>query len=231
MQVVCTGMLANVVPLVLGVLPCEALRVVLPRQVLANLVLLVSVSMLAVSFQHWAGGVFCDPSLRGRGSLITAEPGPPFQRYATSAATSVEQLCSGNAGWVAHQGPYQGLPFGAPQYVGLGFLAFMMVLFVQIFGCLIVRDGGVGIAVLVTWMVTFLSPHWPHAPEPAEPTGSVSDAAFLSHANHTVSYAPFYPGTLSLGSTEDAIYLTFAPCTKMKSNSSQYRSRRAWSGM
>ena len=106
--------------------------------------------MLAVSFQLWAGGVFCDPSLRGRGSLITAEPGPPFQRYAaatTGAAISVEQLCSGNAGWVAHQGPYQGLPFGAPQYVRLGFLAFMMVLFVQIFGCPIVRDGGVGIAV------------------------------------------------------------------------------------
>jgi xanthine/uracil permease len=208
MQVVGTGMLANVVPLVLGVLPCKALRAVLPRQVLANLVLLVSVSMLAVSFQLWAGGVFCDPSLRGRGSLITAEPGPPFQRYAaaTSAAISVEQLCSGNARWVAHQGPYQGLPFGAPQYVGLGFLAFMMVLFVQIFGCPIVRDGGVGIAVLVAWMVTFLSPHWPHSPEPSEPTGSGSDAALLSHANHTVSYATFYPGTLSLGSMEDAIY-------------------------
>jgi len=184
MQVVGTGMLANVVPLVLGVLPCGVLRAFLPRRVLANLVLLVSVSMLAVSFQLWAGGVFCDPSLRGRSSLITAEPGLLLQRYATSAATSAEQLCSGNAGWVASQGPYQGLPFGAPQYVGLGFLAFMMLLFVQIFGCPMVRDGGVGIAVLVAWMVTFLSPHWPHAPEPSEPTGG-SDAVLVRDGNHT----------------------------------------------
>jgi len=43
-------------------------------------------------------------------------------------------------------------------------------------------------------------------PRTSEPTGSGSDAALLSHANHTVSYATFYPGTLSLGSMEDAIY-------------------------
>jgi low temperature requirement protein LtrA len=111
MQVVGTGILPNIVLLLVGLIPSAVLRALLPPRILATLVLLVSVMMLAVSFQLWyinththtvshththihthtrtrarahththvyificiymcrAGGLFCDPTRRGGGTL------------------------------------------------------------------------------------------------------------------------------------------------------------------
>ena len=53
MQVVGTGILPNIVLLLVGLIPSAVLRALLPPRILATLVLLVSVMMLAVSFQLW----------------------------------------------------------------------------------------------------------------------------------------------------------------------------------
>lgn len=160
MQVVGTAMLANCVPLLAGLLPCALLKALFPARILANLVILVSVSMLAVSFQLWAGGIFCDSSMRGLGTTSTISDDTVYRAAA----------CAGNG-----DAEFVALRFGAPQYIGLGLLAFLTLLLVQIFACPLVRDGAVLISLLLAWLVAFLSPQW----------------------NSTAGKGAFYPGMLS----------------------------------
>lgn len=145
MQVVGTAMLANCVPLLAGLLPCALLKALFPARILANLVILVSVSMLAVSFQLWAGGIFCDSSMRGLGA--TSAAGLDDDAVYRAAA------CVGNG-----DAEFVALRFGAPQYIGLGLLAFLTLLLVQVFACPLLRDGAVLISLLLAWLVAFLSP-------------------------------------------------------------------------
>ena len=168
MHVVGTAMLANLVPLLAGLLPCAVHRALFPARVLANLIILVSVSMLAVAFQLWAGGVFCDPSMRGRGTAPS-----------DAANDTINTVCNGNG-----DPDLVAFRFGAPQYIGLGLLAFLMILVVEIFACPLLRDGAVLISLLVAWLVAFLSPQW----------------------NSSAGKGAFYPGM------DPSAYLTRCPC-------------------
>ena len=153
MQVVGTSMVTNLVPLLAGLMPSAALRALLPARVLANLVTLVSVAMLASAFQLWAGGIFCDPSMRGRGALPDGTVAASDAAAAAAAAAAAGCSGNGDATWTA-------LRFGAPQYIGLGFASFATMLMAQMFACPLLRDGAVLCSLLVAWLVAFLSPQW-----------------------------------------------------------------------
>ena len=109
--------------------------------------------------QSWGGGAYCEEYQNGlppaaetclvpyNATIYQSEPGNagivPTQYELTNGTTYMNGTCYAPAII-----PYCGskdhvqLPFGAPEYVGLGFLVFVILVFLEIFGSPFMRNAG-----------------------------------------------------------------------------------------
>merc|ERR1719487_2864581 len=104
-----TCMVASFCEILMGLLPPKYLKKLFPDVVCGTTVMLIGGGLIAAGIKYLGGGVFC-----GENDLSKA---PRF---------GSPQLCNEN-GYVA-------LGFGAPEYVGLGFVVIFMSVVIQIFG-------------------------------------------------------------------------------------------------
>merc|ERR550514_1743040 len=104
-----TCMVAALFQVGMGLLPKDKLKKLFPDVVCGTTVMLIGGGLIGAGIKYLGGGVFC-----GENDLSKA---PRF---------GSPQLCDEN-GYVA-------LAFGAPQYVGLGFVVILASVVIQIFG-------------------------------------------------------------------------------------------------
>eukprot|EP00877_Chromochloris_zofingiensis_P003759 jgi/Chrzof1/13384/Cz07g31020.t1 len=147
-----TILVCGVIPIIFSVLPYRVLRKVFPPIVTGVTIILIGAKLAGTGLQYWGGGVFCAenyehlPTVFSNCSIPTAAGGSVI---ANCYNADIKPLCSGNGGVM--------LPFGSPQYVGLGFLVFSTIVLIELFGSPFMRNAAVVIALLFGYLIAAVS--------------------------------------------------------------------------
>lgn len=104
-----TAMVAAIFELVLAMTPAKIREKFFPSVVTGVAVMLIGGALISAGIKYIGGGVFCAEN-----------------DLSASASFGAPQLCTENGNVV--------LPFGSPEYVGLGFSVIAMSVFIQFFG-------------------------------------------------------------------------------------------------
>lgn len=120
-----TAALCALLEIGLSFAPAKVLKRFFPPLVTGPTVMLIGVSLISSGFQNWAGGA---------------------GTCATRPTTGDYQLCPSNNAPMA-------APWGSAQFIGLGFLVFVTIIFVERFGAPIMKSCAVVIGLLVGCIV------------------------------------------------------------------------------
>ncbi|KXZ44106.1 hypothetical protein GPECTOR_73g627 [Gonium pectorale] len=147
-----TLMLCGTIPIFLSFLPIRVIKKVFPPIVCGVVIMLIGVHLIAAGFKNWGGGAFCADNY-----LHPPAPRACFLPASYPNGTSYLQSASC---WVP-PGVKCGdatktevfLPFGSQQYIGLGFVVFFTIIFLEIFGSPFMRNAGVILALLFGYLI------------------------------------------------------------------------------
>lgn len=120
-----TAALCSLLEIGLSFAPAKVLKKFFPPLVTGPTVMLIGVKLIATGFSNWAGG---------SGTCSTRPTSGPFQ------------LCPSNNAPMA-------APWGSAQFIGLGFLVFVTIIFVERFGAPIMKSCAVVVGLLVGCIV------------------------------------------------------------------------------
>ncbi|KAG2448887.1 hypothetical protein HYH02_006236 [Chlamydomonas schloesseri] len=150
----CLGTIAlcGVIPVILSFFPIRVIKKIFPPLVCGIVIMMIGVHLIGSGFKNWGGGTFCADNWQH----------PPATKACFLPAkypngTSYLQL---NQCWVG-PGVLCGdktktevfLPFGSQQYIGLGFLVFITIIFLEIFGSPFMRNASVILALLFGYLI------------------------------------------------------------------------------
>lgn len=129
----------------LSFVPARLLRKVVPNFVAGITVALIGVGLIGTGVKYWGGGAFCADN-SGRGTATDFAPGTFFFDQATESYVPMPvQPCTNNGD--------TNLPYGSPEYWGLGLLVTITLVVVEIFGSPFLRNCNVIIALVVGYIV------------------------------------------------------------------------------
>jgi len=122
----------------LSSLPPKKLRKVFPPVVTCVTVILIGVTLSGVGMKYWGGGAVC-------ADMIWKDH---VQAVAAGVEGSPTQYCTnGNVK----------LPYGSPEFIGLGFSVMCMLIFIEFFGSIFMKNCNVIIALLFGYLVAGLT--------------------------------------------------------------------------
>lgn len=119
-----TLLVSTISPALLSFMSIKAIRRVFPPIVTGVTIMLIGIHLTGAGLNNWGGGSFCSANY-----LKT----PPV-------------LCSGNGNVL--------FPFGDPHYVGMGFLVFVTIILVEIFGSPFMRNCSAIIGLMFGYFIT-----------------------------------------------------------------------------
>lgn len=143
----------GVIPIFISFLPIKLIKKIFPPIVCGIVIMMIGVHLIGSGFKNWGGGAFCADNYQH----------PPAKRACMLPATypNGTTYYKPDQCWVG-PGVKCGdptktevfLPFGAQQYIGLGFLVFATIVFLEIFGSPFMRNASVILALLLGYLVT-----------------------------------------------------------------------------
>ncbi|KAL6749697.1 uric acid-xanthine permease [Haematococcus lacustris] len=121
---------STLTPILFSFLPIKVLRKVFPPVVSGVTILLIGIHLTGAGLANWGGGSFCSQT-GNYNKLVNGVPAPV--------------LCTGN-GQVMY-------PFGNGNYVGMGFLVFSTIIFIEILGSPFMRNCSAIIGLLFGYFI------------------------------------------------------------------------------
>lgn len=157
------GMVGTFITVAISFMPPKAIRRVFPPMVSGVTIILIGVALITAGFEDWGGGVFCGQNTGGfpaapLGKCTYINETTGISTVAVDSFTGANitcyapqfvPMCDGN-------GEVQ-LPFGNAAYVGLGFVVFITLCVVELFGTPFMRNIEVVIALLFGYFVAYLT--------------------------------------------------------------------------
>jgi len=122
-----TSMICCLLEVVFSILPVKVIKKVFPPLVSGIAVLLIGAALTGTGMKYWGGGVVC----------------------AETMCSPIQFNCSGNGEVI--------LPYGASQYIGLGFSVACMLVVVELFGSTFMKNCNVIIALLFGYLIAGLT--------------------------------------------------------------------------
>ncbi|KAG2500224.1 hypothetical protein HYH03_001802 [Edaphochlamys debaryana] len=141
-----------VIPVFLSFIPIRIIKKVFPPIVCGVTIMLIGVHLIGAGFKNWGGGAFCADNWQ--------HPPSPRACFLPATYPNGTSYLAPNSCWVG-PGVLCGdktktevfLPFGAQQYIGLGFLVFVTIIILEIFGSPFMRNASVILALLFGYMI------------------------------------------------------------------------------
>jgi uracil-xanthine permease len=147
-----TMMVCCWIVVVISFMPNRVLRRIFPPHVSGIVIFLIGAALVQSAFYNWGGGAFCGENTGGLPpKQITCQvpDGSGTFVNGTCFAKAIVPQCSGNGHVV--------LPFGSPEYLGLGFLVFVILVFIELFGSPFMRNSQIIIALLLGYLIAGVS--------------------------------------------------------------------------
>jgi len=133
-----TCMVASLLEIGLALFPPRIIAKIFPPIVCGTAVTLIGAALTGAGIKYWGGGVFC-----GENDLTRLANG---LRIGNNFQTN-PQTCASDNGEVD-------LPYGSPEFVGMGFLTVTMLVFIEIIGAPFWKNCSVVIALLITYFIS-----------------------------------------------------------------------------
>lgn len=130
-----TAMVASLLEIVLSFLPANVLRNMFPPIVTGSTVFLIGASLIGVGLRYWAGGA--GPCLNVKKIIDLAGPD------AVPSGLAIFKDCPNIFGPGDRH-----YPWGAAQWIGLGFFVFVIIVIIEIFGSSFLRNVQVAIGLI-----------------------------------------------------------------------------------
>lgn len=153
-----TVALCGLVPVIISFMPHRVIKRVFPPIVCGITIMLIGIYLAGKGMANWGGGAFCGDNYKGLdgkplGACTFFNTTTSSYQNATSCYTPkvFPVKCSGNGDVL--------LPFGSPEYVGLGFSVFAMLIIIELFGSPFLRNISVIIALLFGYMLAGVTSH------------------------------------------------------------------------
>jgi len=135
--------------LFIALLPVKVIQKIFPPVVQATCVMLIGIGLVGAGIKYWGGGVVCAES-DWREHPQIAEDGVMFKNMA---------WCGGNGEVV--------LEYGSPEYIGLGFSCWVMLIFIELFGSPFAKNTNIILALMFGYFVAAVSRYGIPDPETA----------------------------------------------------------------
>ena len=149
-----TVLVCSFLEIFLSFIPKEQLRRMFPPLVTGVAVMCIGIGLTGTGMKYWGGGTVCSEMawklndqanhLVGRGSITENATGVEWNKISPVPSPN----CA--AGDVS-------LPFGSPEFVGLGFSVFLMLIVIELFGSPMMKNCNVIIALLFGYFVAGVS--------------------------------------------------------------------------
>jgi uracil-xanthine permease len=132
----------------MGFLPRAAIRRLFPPMVPGVVIFLIGASLIGSAFNNWGGGSACSEPVSKQ--ILCQTPTGPGGSYVNGTCYSADYLpnCFGNG--------HVSLPFGSPQYLGLGFMCFVILIVLELFGSPMLRNSQIIVALLLGYLIAGL---------------------------------------------------------------------------
>lgn len=137
-----TSMICALLEVLFSLFPGKYIQKIFPPVVSAVTVTLIGVALTGVGMKYWGGGVVCADMIWKEHSQVVDLVGDTV-----SALPSAE--CTGNGKVV--------LPYGSPEYIGLGFSVLCFLVFIELFGSVFMKNCNIMLALLFGYMVAGLT--------------------------------------------------------------------------
>ncbi|GLI64085.1 hypothetical protein VaNZ11_007254 [Volvox africanus] len=148
-----TIMLCSIIPTILSFFPIRIIKKIFPPIVCGVVIMLIGVHLISAGFKNWGGGAFCaDNWLHGPSTSPCMLPSKfpngtmLFNRTAT-CYVAPGLKCGDKTKTEVF------LPFGSQQYIGLGFIVFFTIIFLEVFGSPFMRNASVILALLFGYLI------------------------------------------------------------------------------
>ena len=149
-----TTLICSFLEIFLSFVPKDKLRRMFPPLVTGVAVMCIGIGLTGTGMKYWGGGTVCSEMawklngqanhLVGRGSITENATGVEWNKISPVPSPN----CA--AGDVS-------LPFGSPEFVGLGFSVFLMLIVIELFGSPMMKNCNVIIALLFGYFVAGVS--------------------------------------------------------------------------
>ncbi|GLC34611.1 hypothetical protein PLESTB_001242600 [Pleodorina starrii] len=148
-----TLMLCSIIPSLLSFFPIRMIKKIFPPIVCGVVIMLIGVHLIGAGFKNWGGGAFCaDNYLHGPTSTSCLLPNGKYANGTMIYKTGTCYVSPGvNCGDKTKTEVF--LPFGAQQYIGLGFIVFFSIIVLEVFGSPFMRNASVILALLFGYMI------------------------------------------------------------------------------
>ncbi|KAG2433014.1 hypothetical protein HXX76_008741 [Chlamydomonas incerta] len=142
-----------VIPAILSFFPIRIIKKIFPPIVCGITIMMIGVHLIGAGFKNWGGGAFCADNWQ--------HPPAPKTCYLPATYTNgTSYLQQSTQCWVG-PGIKCGdptktevfLPFGSQEYLGLGFLVFVTIIVLEIFGSPFMRNASVILALLFGYFI------------------------------------------------------------------------------
>lgn len=140
-------MVCGLLEVFISLLSPRVIRKLFPNLVASVTVILLGVALIGTGMKYWGGGVVCAEMIWKEHAQVVDSVGfpPDFPVFPFSSAT-----CSnGDVALVA----------GSPEYIGLGFSVFAMLVLIELFGSVFMKNCNVILALLFGYLIAALSSH------------------------------------------------------------------------
>lgn len=134
-----TSMVCGLLELGFSLFPVSIIKRIFPTLVTCVTVILIGVALVGTGMKYWGGGVVCAEMVwKEHGQLVSQNITlPPPLPTCTNGETR--------------------LGFGSAEYIGLGFSVMVMLVFIELFGSVFMKNCNVFLALLFGYMVAGLS--------------------------------------------------------------------------
>ncbi|KAK9815474.1 hypothetical protein WJX72_004255 [[Myrmecia] bisecta] len=144
-----TLMVCSWVVVAMSFMPPRVIRRVFPPLVPGVVIFLIGASLIQSALYNWGGGAFCGENITGLPptTLTCQVPDTTTGSYIPGVCYNKPFVpqCSGNGHVV--------LNFGAPQYLGLGFTTFVILVVLELFGSPVMRNSQIIISLLLGYLI------------------------------------------------------------------------------
>ncbi|KAL7552193.1 hypothetical protein ACHAWF_016716, partial [Thalassiosira exigua] len=142
-----TSMACATIQLIFSLLPHRIIGKVFPPIVCAVAVTLIGVGLTGMGMKFWGGGVVCADSVwklhEQAVDYVGPQPEFPIPENPSAYCENGDVI----------------LPFGSPEYIGLGFSVLVFLVAIEIFGSTFMKNCNMILALLLGFMVAGLSDH------------------------------------------------------------------------
>lgn len=129
--------------LFLSLLPIKTVKSVFPPLVTSVTIMLIGIGLTGTGMKYWSGGVVCADMIWK--DHVQVEDAILYQN---TTFPPPDQFCQNGAVF---------LPNGSPQFLGLGFVVIVSLLFIELFGSVFMKNCNVILALLIGFLVAGLS--------------------------------------------------------------------------